>query len=124
MISRTPVLFEALSATPVLAGLNASALKLLADEGLVHDFLADEVVVREGEAGHSFYILVEGDVEVIKNLESEHAVSLAVLRSRTFFGELCVIDPVPRAATVYALTPVKAIEIKASTLHHLSVRMP
>jgi CRP-like cAMP-binding protein len=37
---------------------------------------------------------------------------------------MCVIDPVPRVATVFAITPVKAIEIKAATLHHLSARMP
>jgi CRP-like cAMP-binding protein len=37
---------------------------------------------------------------------------------------MCVIDPVPRAATVCAITPVKAIEIKAATLHHLSTQMP
>jgi CRP/FNR family cyclic AMP-dependent transcriptional regulator len=124
MISTDPLPVDALEATPVLAGVTEEALTLLAQEGIYHHFMANEVVVREGDPGHSFYILVEGDVEVIKNLESEHAVSLAVLRSRTFFGELCVVDPVPRAATVYALTPVKAIEIKAATLHHLSVRMP
>ena len=124
MISNTPVLFEALAATPVLAGLSPEALKLLADEGIVHDFLADEVVVREGDTGHSFYILVEGDVEVIKNLESPHAVTLATLKSRNFFGEMCVIDPVPRAATVYAVSKVTAIEIKAATLHHLFKQLP
>ena len=124
MISNDPVPLDALAATPVLAGITEDALLLLAQEGIFHHFLADEIVVREGEPGHSLYILVEGDVEVIKNLESDNAVSLAVLRSRTFFGEMCVIDPVPRAATVYAITPVKAIEIKAATLHHLCVRMP
>lgn len=124
MIAKDPLPVEALEITPVLAGLSEEALALLAQEGLYHSFFADEVVVREGEPGHSLYILVEGDVEVIKNLESENAVSLAVLRSHTFFGEMCVIDPVPRVATVYAITPVKAIEIKAATLHHLLQRMP
>jgi len=124
MISKTPVLFDALVATPVLAGLDEAALALLADEGLVHEFIADEVVVREGDAGHSFYILVEGDVEVIKNLESPHAVTLAKFSARAFFGEMCVVDPVPRTATVYAVSRVKAIEIKAATLHHLYQQMP
>lgn len=124
MISTTPVLLDALAATPVLAGISPEALQLLAKEGIVHDFRADEVVVREGDSGHSFYILVEGDVEVIKNLESPHAVTLATLHSRNFFGEMCVVDPVPRAATVFAITPVRAIEVKAATLHHLFQKMP
>jgi CRP-like cAMP-binding protein len=124
MLSKDPIPFHALEVTPVLTGLKLEALELLAKEGIYHEFFAEEVVVREGDPGHSLYILVEGDVEVIKNLESENAVSLAVLRAHTFFGEMCVIDPVPRAATVYAITPVKAIEIKAGTLHHLATRMP
>ena len=124
MISKDPLPIDALKITPVLAGLSDAALALLAKEGLYHEFRADEVVVREGDPGHSLYILVEGDVEVVKNLETENAVSLAVLRSHTFFGEMCVIDPVPRVATVYAQTPVKAIEIKAATLHHLSRQLP
>jgi CRP-like cAMP-binding protein len=124
MLSKEPIPLEALVVTPILAGLSDEALALLVQEGLYHSFFADEVVVREGEPGHSLYILVEGEVEVIKNLESENAVSLAVLRSHTFFGEMCVIDPLPRAATVYAITPLKAIEIKAATLHHLLQRLP
>jgi len=124
MISQEPIPLDALATIPVLTGLNEAAMALLEREGLYHHFRADEVVVREGEPGHSLYILVEGEVEVIKNLETEHAVSLAVLHARTFFGEMCVIDPVPRAATVCANTPVKAIEIKAATLHHLASQMP
>jgi CRP-like cAMP-binding protein len=124
MILTNPTLFNALSATPVLAGLNQPALALLAEEGHVHDFHLSEVIVREGDVGNSFFILVEGNVEVIKHHDTPHAVILATLRSRTFFGEMCVIDPVPRAATVRALSNVKAIEIKAATLYHLFKQFP
>ena len=124
MISTTPLLFDALRATPVLTGLDLPALTLLAQEGVVLDFAPAAWIVREGEAGHSFFILVEGDVEVIKHADTPHAVTLATLRSRTFFGEMCVVDPVPRAASVRAISKVTVIEIKAATLHHLFRQMP
>ena len=124
MIPTHPTLFNALATVPVLAGINQPALNLLAEEGLVHDFSLGTVIVREGDSGHSFFILVEGDVEVIKNIDGPHAVLLAILHSRTFFGEMCVVDPVPRAASVRTLTPVKAIEIRAGTLYHLFQKMP
>ena len=124
MILTTPLLFDALRATPVLTGLTVPALTLLAEEGVVHDYNAAELIVREDAEGHSFFILVEGDVEVIKHHDSPHAVLLATLHSRTFFGEMCVVDPVPRAATVRALSKVTAIEIKAATLYHLFRKMP
>jgi CRP-like cAMP-binding protein len=90
----------------------------------VHDFEPGQWIVREGDKGHSFFILVEGDVEIVKGAETPHAVTLATLRKGTFFGEMCVVDPVPRMASVLALTPVKVIEIKAGTLYRLFKQMP
>jgi CRP/FNR family cyclic AMP-dependent transcriptional regulator len=119
MITSTPALFNALAAIPVLTGITPAAQTLLAEEGIVHDFAPGAAIVIEGSEGHSFFILVEGDVEVIK-----HGVTLATLHAGNFFGEMCVVDPVPRTATVRALTAVRAIEIRAATLHHLFRKMP
>jgi len=124
MIPSIPALFDALAATPVLAGIDLPAQTLLAREGVVRDFAPGAWIVREGDEGHSFFILVEGDVEVVKHAESPRAVRLATLRRGDFFGEMCVVDPVLRAASILALSPVKTIEIKAATLHHLFRQMP
>jgi len=124
MITSTPTLFNALATIPVLAGTNLAAQTLLAQEGLVRDFAPGAWIVREGDEGHSFFILVEGGVEIIKHAESPHAVTLAALLQGAFFGEMCVVEPMPRAASVLTLSPVKAIEIKAATLHHLFQKMP
>jgi len=119
MIATTPALFEALASIAVLGGTSSAAQTLLANEGAVHDFPPNAWIVREGDEGHAFFILVEGDVEVVK-----HAVSLATLHPGCIFGEMCILCPMPRAASIRALTPVKAIEIKAATLHHLYQKMP
>jgi len=124
MITSTPALLEALTAIPVLAGTSEGAKMLLAREGLVRDFEPGTWIVREGDKGHSLFIIVEGEVEVVKNADTPHATTLATLRAGTFFGEMCVVDPVPRAASVLTLSPVKAIEIKAGTLYHLFQQMP
>ena len=124
MITSSPALFNALAAIPVLTGLDQPALTLLAEEGKVRNFTANEWIVREGDAGHSFFILVSGDVKVIKNADNPNAVALATLRQGNFFGEMCVVDPVPRVASVRTLTPATVIEIKAATLHRLFQKMP
>jgi CRP/FNR family cyclic AMP-dependent transcriptional regulator len=116
--------FNALAAAPLLAGLELPALELLAAEGVVASFPSDALLVREGDPGHSFFILVQGEVEVIKTNGAGHAVALAWFKAGTFFGEMCVVDPVPRAASVRAVVPVTTIEIRASTLHHLFQKMP
>jgi CRP-like cAMP-binding protein len=124
MIASIPALFEALASTPVLAGTNLAARTLLADEGAVRNFSAGDWIVREGDEGHAFFILVDGDVEVIKHADSPHAVALATLNQGATFGEMCVLGPMSRAASIRALTVVKVIEIKAATLHHLYQKMP
>jgi CRP/FNR family cyclic AMP-dependent transcriptional regulator len=116
--------FNALAAAPLLAGLKMPALELLADEGIVASFPAGAFVVREGDPGHCFFILVQGEVEVLKMNNAGHAVALASLRAGTFFGEMGVVDPVPRAASVRAVVAVTTIEVRASTLHHLFQKMP
>jgi CRP/FNR family cyclic AMP-dependent transcriptional regulator len=124
MITSTPALFEALAAIPVLAGTDSAAQMLLAREGIVHDFAPGAWIVREGAEGHALFILVEGEVDIVKQAGLAHAVTLARLHRGAFFGEMCVVEPQPRAASVCAVTAVRAIEIKAATLHHLFKQMP
>ena len=124
MITHTPALFHALASIPVLTGISPEAQVLLAGEGIERDFAPGAWIVREGDKGNSLFILVEGDVEVVKHADSPRAVTLATLRRGTFFGEMCIVEPMPRAASVLTLSPVKAIEIKAATLYHLFKQMP
>jgi CRP/FNR family cyclic AMP-dependent transcriptional regulator len=124
MITTTPALFQALASTPVLAGTDLAAQTLVAQEGTVRDFAADEWIVREGEEGHAFFILVEGDVEVVKRAGTAEEVVLDTLKRGNFFGEMCVLGPMPRAASIRTLGPVKVIEIRAMTLYHLYQKMP
>jgi CRP-like cAMP-binding protein len=124
MIAAHPALRNALATIPVLAGTSPAAQAILAQEGIVHEFPAGVWIVREGDEGHSLFILVEGRVEVVMHADSPHPTLLAQLAQGEFFGEMCVVEPVRRAASVRALVAVRAIEIKAATLHHLFLRMP
>ncbi len=124
MITTTPELFRALAKIPVLAGTNVAAQTLIAEEGTVRDFAAGDWIVREGEEGHAFFILVKGDVEVIKSAGTPEQTVLCRLAQGQFFGEMCILAPMTRAASIRAVGPVKAIEIKAATLHHLYQKMP
>jgi CRP-like cAMP-binding protein len=118
------VSFNALVTTPLLAGLTTPAFELLAAEGEVRSFPVGEFIVREGQPGHSFFIVVEGDVDVVKTNNLGHVIPLALLKTGDFFGEMSVVDPVPRTASVRVLSAVKAIEIRAATLHHLFQILP
>jgi CRP-like cAMP-binding protein len=68
---------------------------------------AGQVIIREGETGTSLYLLVDGRVEVVKG---ERPV--AELSEREVFGEMALLDPGPRSATVRALTDVTLLGLK------------
>jgi CRP-like cAMP-binding protein len=124
MIPTTPELFEALATSPVLAGTNPFARNLIAEEGTVCDFANGDRILGEGDEGHAFFILVLGSVDVVKRAGTPGEVVLCVLRRGELFGEMCILAPMTRTASIRANGPVRVIQIKAATLHHLYQKVP
>jgi len=62
----------------------------------------DDIIIRQGEEGDNFYILDQGEVEIIINNER-----VSTIGEGGSFGELALIYGTPRAATVRALSKVK-----------------
>lgn len=74
----------------------------------------EEAIITEGELGEELYIVVSGEVRVMKG-ETE----LARLGERTVFGELAALDPEPRSASVIATVPTQVLSL--SNEHLLSL---
>lgn len=60
------------------------------------------VLCKEGAQGDEFFVIVDGEAAVTR-----HGDQLATLRGGDFFGEIAVIEPVRRTATVTAATPLR-----------------
>jgi hypothetical protein len=67
---------------------------------------AGEVVVRQGESGDTYFAIADGIVEVVKDDVAENT-----LQRGDGFGEIALIDDVPRTATVIALTDATLVAI-------------
>lgn len=63
---------------------------------------AGEVIFTEGSVADRFYIVMDGTVEVWKNYLDPKPDRLAVHGAGHFFGEMALIDELPRSATVVA----------------------
>jgi CRP-like cAMP-binding protein len=66
-------------------------------------FTAGDVILSEGEDGNSAYLIVSGSVEVIVG-EGAKAKTVATLKDGEVFGEMSLLEPGPRSATVRAVT--------------------
>jgi CRP/FNR family transcriptional regulator, cyclic AMP receptor protein len=70
-------------------------------------FKAGDTIVREGDEGDTGFLITTGSVEV---LVGEVSRRVGALEAGEVFGEMCLIDPGPRSATVRALTDVECLE--------------
>jgi serine/threonine-protein kinase len=66
-------------------------------------FKAGSTIISEGEKGETAFLIVSGTVEASVG-EGKKSKVLATLEPGEVFGEMCLIEPGPRSATVRALT--------------------
>ena len=113
-----------LAGLDLVADLNAADRDRVAAAAERRSFAAGQEILREGEVGDAFYLILSGRVAV-----SRAGASLATLHEGTFFGELGALDAGPgyamaRAATVRAESDVEAAVIPGERLTPLLVTMP
>ncbi|MBN1500087.1 MAG: SpoIIE family protein phosphatase [Spirochaetes bacterium] len=57
-------------------------------------------IINEGDSGNSMYVLVKGSVKVIKKGDNNEEILISYLYPGSYFGELSLIDNLPRSASV------------------------
>ena len=85
-------------------------------QGVCHriSFPAGQVIFKEGSEADRFYILLEGSVEVWKNHELPERDLLALHTGGHLFGEMALIDELPRSATVICREACRLLYINRS----------
>jgi CRP/FNR family cyclic AMP-dependent transcriptional regulator len=93
---------ESLKRAPLFAGLSRKELVQLARLADDTEVPAGRVLCEEGDRGREFFVLVEGEVEVRRK-----GRKVATLGPGDFIGEISLVEPTPRTATVTARTPLR-----------------
>jgi CRP/FNR family transcriptional regulator, cyclic AMP receptor protein len=71
-------------------------------------FKAGDTIIAEGDEGDTAFFIVSGSAEVIVGQGSK-ARSVGMLQTGEVFGEMCLIEPGPRSATVRAATDTECL---------------
>ncbi len=101
-------------------GSAARALEFLTGRLAQLQFAPGDTVFREGDAGRELYVVLRGEMEVLKHSERHQTdVRVAVLGSGDWFGEMSVISVQHRSASVRALSPSLLLKVPASTIDEL-----
>jgi CRP/FNR family transcriptional regulator, cyclic AMP receptor protein len=110
---------DLIARVPLFAGLSKRELGQVASIADEIDLPAEKVLIREGERGREFFVLLEGEAEVVRK-----GKKLATRRAGEFFGEIALVSNLPRVATVKTLKPVRALVIRDVDFRALLQRTP
>jgi CRP/FNR family cyclic AMP-dependent transcriptional regulator len=95
-----------LSRVPLFAGCSDASLRKLAEVSGEIQFPAGRWIVQQGQIGNGLYVLIDGKARAVRGDDV-----LAELGPGDFFGELAVIDQLPRAASVRAETATTCLAL-------------
>src|SRR5262245_15898386 len=91
-------LAEALSKVELFRGLAPQGLERVATIATEESHGLGQILFREGEVGDKLYVVLEGKVRISRQIAGMGEEALAVLAKGSAFGEMALIDDVPRSA--------------------------
>jgi CRP-like cAMP-binding protein len=112
---------EVLSRNPLFGGLEGFYLDDLMARGELRSWPPASQIISEGEPGDEVFFMVSGRVKVTLYNEEGREIVVSVLKEGDMFGEMSIIDDMPRSANVETVKGIECLVVaKASFLDYLS----
>ncbi|MBI5294268.1 MAG: cyclic nucleotide-binding domain-containing protein [Chloroflexi bacterium] len=105
-------------------GIKVQEIEQVIARSHIQNYKAGTVLCRENAIEYTFYMLLEGDVEVSKGINHQETRLLKTLTAGDFFGEMALIHNAPRAATVSAKTDVITLELNKDDFDEILKQSP
>jgi CRP/FNR family cyclic AMP-dependent transcriptional regulator len=110
---------EALTRAPLFSGLPKRHLRSIAEVTWIPSFREGATILKEGSSGSSFLVILEGSAKVVRS-----GRTIARLAAGDFFGEISLLDPGPRTASVIAELPTICLELGGAAFRDILAREP
>ncbi len=109
---------------PLFAGLPEEDLKAISSHAVTKSYAKNTVIINEGDASDSLYVIIAGRVKVFLSDEDGKEVILNTQEAGDYFGELALIDEAPRSASVMTLDDSKMSIVSKRDFEDCLVRHP
>ncbi|KAF7531288.1 hypothetical protein G7Z17_g13736 [Cylindrodendrum hubeiense] len=106
-----------LGEVPILATITPYERSKIADALETKKFTPGQLIIKEGDPGYAFYILVSGEADAYKGEDPSNKV--LHYSKGDFFGELALLNDAPRAASVVASSDVKVASLGKNAFQRL-----
>ena len=87
-------------------------------------FKKGDVIIREGDRDGRVFVIISGEVGVVKDMGKETEKLLAVFKSENYFGEMAILDDYMRAASVIAREDSEVVSLDQWNLREEILRNP
>ncbi|MFO0618434.1 MAG: cyclic nucleotide-binding domain-containing protein [Polyangiaceae bacterium] len=114
---RPPI--EVLRDIGIFGGLDDHTLETFVRNLPTSNLAPGSAVFREGDQGRELFVVLGGEMEVLKKSKGDREARVAVLGPGDWFGEMSILDVMPRSATVRVLAPSRVLRLSASDLDSL-----
>ena len=104
---------------PLFSSASKSELEQIASIADELDLPEGKVLIKEGDAGREFFVLIDDTAEVERG-----GRKVASLGPGDFFGEIALIAKTPRNATITTTSPVRALVVTDRAFRQLLDRSP
>lgn len=109
-----------LKSVELLSSMDHYERSKLADALKKANFKAGETIIKQGDVGNVFYVIVEGEAFASKVLEEgKEATEVMQYKAGDYFGELALLKNEPRAANVICRTDCKCVSLERSSFKRL-----
>jgi len=115
---------DLLKQTSLFAELSDDDVSKLSPSTRLEIYQPGHMILREGRVGTAFYVLISGQVEVVKGITGTTPAVVAKLEAGDFFGEIAAMKHVTRSASVRAVTETKCLVIHRMDLDSFIERYP
>jgi ATP-binding cassette subfamily B protein len=115
---------QRLARFPLFSTLDVADLTQLAGLFGTETFEEGRTVVKQGDIGQSFYIIARGVVEVLREEPDKPPRHLATLADGDHFGEIALLEAIPRTATVETRATTTLLTLNRATFTYLCDRVP
>jgi CRP/FNR family transcriptional regulator, cyclic AMP receptor protein len=103
----------------LFGGLDDATLVEFVQKLHVVEYRPGDVVFKEGDHGRELFVVIGGEMEVLKHAKGDREARVAMLGPGDWFGDMSILDVMPRSATVRVLAPSRLIRMSASDLDNL-----
>ncbi|MHC5019430.1 MAG: cyclic nucleotide-binding domain-containing protein [Planctomycetota bacterium] len=113
-----------LQGIPLFSPLPERSVRALIDYLRLEKFPERTAIIRQNEPGTHLFVLIKGEVSVVKADNQGRENVLARLRKGDVFGEMSLITGDPCSATIRTVTPISALTIAKADFQRLLERQP